>query len=411
MPQNSNELSMDDSKGGPFVLGVNYWPTQTGVYGWRMFDKARLAEHVLRIGETGLSCVRVFLLWEDFQPRPKKIITSCLDHLVETAELADVLGLKIMPTFFTGHMSGLNWLPPWTLWARESVGRFPVFSMDKVRNCLPRNFYEDIEIIEAQVLLAREVSGALKGHPALWAWDLGHAPSRIVQPSDRESGSLWLRVMTEELRKSDETIPVTLGMHAEALGMEGALRPEDLAAHLDFLSVEVCPLECTFASGPLDTYLPSYLGILVRWLGNKEVLVGGLGVSTEPTLYSEWKGKESQNPLPSEEEACSFYPSALDRLLEGGAMGAVLECFSDYGPELWKVPPLDNNVPGRFFGIFRHDQSPKRFQPVFKDYTRLERHPFPTELPGWIDVSPDEYWENPGDHIQRLYQNYREHCG
>ena len=92
MPQNSNELSMDDSKGGPFVLGVNYWPTQTGVYGWRMFDKARLAEHVLRIGETGLSCVRVFLLWEDFQPRPKKIITSCLDHLVKTAELAEQAG-------------------------------------------------------------------------------------------------------------------------------------------------------------------------------------------------------------------------------------------------------------------------------------------------------------------------------
>ena len=412
MQPNSDENPVNESTDNPFVLGVHYWPAHTGIYGWRLFDKARLAEDFLRIRETGLSCVRVFLLWEDFQPRPKKVVTSCLDHLVETAEQADRQGLKIMPTFFTGHMSGLNWLPPWTLWAREATGRFPVFSMDKVRTSLPRNFYEDAEIIEAQVLLVREVSGALEGHPALWAWDLGHAPSRVVRPPDREAGSLWLRVMTEELRKRDETVPITLGMHAEALGMEGELRPEDLAAHLDFLTVEASPLECAFADGPFDTYLSSFLGILVRWLGNKEVLVAGLGLSTEPASFSEWKGKEAQTfPLSSEEDASTFYPSALDRLLEGGGMGVLLGGFSDYDPELWKYPPLDNHVHERFFGIFRHDGSPKRFQPLLKDYTGLEQRPFPGEFPGWIDISPEDYWENPANHIRRLYRNYREHCG
>ena len=107
------------------------------------------------------------------------------------AEQADSQGIKILPTFFTGHMCGMNWLPPWTLWSKEKKGRFPIFSMDRVRSSVPRNFYKDTEIIQAQVNFVRETSGALQGHPALWAWDLGNAPSRVVLPPDREAGCLW----------------------------------------------------------------------------------------------------------------------------------------------------------------------------------------------------------------------------
>ncbi len=38
-----------------------------------------------------------------------------LGRLVDVADLAAGLGLALIPTLFTGHMSGVNWIPPWAL--------------------------------------------------------------------------------------------------------------------------------------------------------------------------------------------------------------------------------------------------------------------------------------------------------
>jgi endo-1,4-beta-mannosidase len=401
---------LEDPVSDPFWLGVNYWPARSGMYWWQHFDKASLADDFERIQETGLKIVRVFLVWEDFQPGAGKISTACLDHLVDVAEKADQRGLCVLPCFFTGHMCGMNWLPPWALWARERELPTPVFSQRRVRANLPRNFYEDPEILEAQVLLVREVSGALQGHPAVWAWDLGNSPSSVVTPPDREKGSLWLRVMTEELRSRNETVPITLGMDERNLSEDGGFRPQDAAEHLDFLSILATPYASELSSGPSDARLPSFLAILTQWLGGKDVMCLGLCVPTEPARKQERVHKKpGAEHLVSEQEAAAFLSSALDRLQEAGSMGAMVSFFSDFDPGLWEMPPLDRDVPGRHLGVYRRDRSPKDLEPILREKGSLQRHPFPAEPPSWIDMAREEYESDPKLHIRRLYDNYRDY--
>jgi endo-1,4-beta-mannosidase len=382
------------------------------MYWWQHFDRSLLGDDLFRIQETGSRVVRIFLLWEDFQPRAKKVSTLCLDNLVEVAEQADRRGLMVLPTFFTGHMSGVNYLPPWTLWAKETELRYPTFSLGKTRPNLPRSPYEDPEILEAQALLVREVSGALKGHPALHAWDLGNSPSCVAIPPDRQSACLWLRVMTEELRARDETIPITLGMNEQDLWENPVWRSQAAAEHLDFLSMQAYPFCSELPSDPLDSYLPPFLGILSRWLGGKEVLLIGFGVPTSPVLKPDRVTEPLvTDGLVSEEQAGEFFRSVLNRLLEAGITGAVASYFSDYPPGLWKIPPLDTEVRERHMGIYRHDGSPKDLLPILRPFGSVQRRPLPEEPPSWIDLSREEYNEDPEQHIRRLYKNYREHCG
>ncbi len=407
-------MMLSDTAATPFRLGVDYWPARTGLYGWERFDKAVVADDFARIREAGLDLVRVFLLWEFFQPRPRKVAPPALDRLVAVAEQADRRGLGLVTTLFTGHASGLNWLPPWTLLAREGEPRHLTYCLGRTRRNLPRNFYEETELLEAQVLLVREVAGALQGHPALRAWDLGNTPSRIVRPPDREAGRLWIRVMCEELKSRDASVPVTLGLHEEDLREGDGLRPGDHADLLDFLSIEGAPWRSEVAEGTADPAYPPFVAVLTRWLGNgREVLVHGLAAPTLP----EGAGPASDPAVASqtagipEEEAARFVETTLARLREVGVAGVLLSRFSDFDPLLWTYPPLDTHPEERHQGIYRADGSPKPLQSVLREFSPRDRET-PAEFPpSWIDISRQEYEEAPEGHFERLYRNCREGYG
>ena len=62
----------------PFVLGVNYWPRRKAMYWWSSFDAGEVREEFALIRELGLDLVRIFLLWDDFQPAPDQVSRACL---------------------------------------------------------------------------------------------------------------------------------------------------------------------------------------------------------------------------------------------------------------------------------------------------------------------------------------------
>jgi len=79
-PHKSQRFLMEER---PFILGVNYWPQRTAMFMWREFDKAVMDQDVAIISGLGLSCIRIHLLWEDFQPTPKTVPAAMLERLVE----------------------------------------------------------------------------------------------------------------------------------------------------------------------------------------------------------------------------------------------------------------------------------------------------------------------------------------
>src|SRR5664279_292720 len=97
----------------PFTLGVNYWPRRKAMYWWSDFDASEVEEEFALIEELGLQIVRIFLLWDDFQPTPTSV--AHVDDLKTVADIAQAHHLKLDVTFFTGHMSGPNWSPGWLM--------------------------------------------------------------------------------------------------------------------------------------------------------------------------------------------------------------------------------------------------------------------------------------------------------
>lgn len=82
---------------------------------WSNFDAGEVAEEFDLIADLGLDVVRLFLLWDDWQPEPDRVDAERLTDLGVVCDVAAERRLGLDVTFFTGHMSRPNWVPAWLL--------------------------------------------------------------------------------------------------------------------------------------------------------------------------------------------------------------------------------------------------------------------------------------------------------
>ncbi|MEA2663980.1 MAG: hypothetical protein QOI11_924, partial [Candidatus Eremiobacteraeota bacterium] len=164
-----------------FSLGVNYWPRRSALAMWRRFDAGEIGEDFARIAALGLDTVRFFLRWDEFQPRPDALDPALLERLETVLALAEGAGLATVPALFCGHMCGVNWLPDWALDRRAPRGPYRTIGGETESPYGAGNLYAG-PLLDAQVFFARTVGERLRGHPALKAWDIGHAFSNVREP-------------------------------------------------------------------------------------------------------------------------------------------------------------------------------------------------------------------------------------
>lgn len=98
-----------------FRLGVNYWPATSAMAWLADYDPATTRDDFGRIADAGFDTIRVFLRWEDAQPTADRVDRRIIGRLVDAADAASEAGVAIIVTLFTGHMSGVNWIPPWAM--------------------------------------------------------------------------------------------------------------------------------------------------------------------------------------------------------------------------------------------------------------------------------------------------------
>ena len=393
--------------GERFRVGVNYWPARTAMSWWSQFDRAEVAADFARIAAAGLDSVRVFLTWEDFQPSPQEVDAEMLKRLVAVADLAGELGLVLVPTLFTGHMSGVNWLPAWALGGTDGDDRFRVVSRGEIAKAGLRNWYTDPVVVDAQALLAAEAAAALEGHEAVWAWDLGNENSNCVIPPTPPTARAWLARLTSAIRGADERALVTVGLHMEDLEEDRQLGPREVSESCDFLSMHGYPIYARWAGGPTDERMLPFLASVTRWLGaGRDVLFSEFGLPTyRRGAPSERRAESDAAPLVEEDAAAEYTTRALEALRRAGCLGAMLWCYSDYDPALWGRPPLDLARHERTFGLWRVDGSPKPAVAAVAAFVGAERCTI-AETEPWIDIERDEYWLDPSGQLARLYRRY-----
>jgi endo-1,4-beta-mannosidase len=360
--------------------------------------------------------VRLFLLWDDWQPTPDVVNADCLNSLITVADIAAELGLQLDITFFTGHMSGPNWSPQWLLdssipvpskWVRQVVSR------NRVVQGGYRNPYHDPVALSAERLLLSTVVRALKDHPAVWMWNLGNEPDLFAWPKDDVSGQAWVREMVGLIKSIDDQHPVTCGLHAANLVENNGLRIDQVYAETDIGVMHSYPMYTHIARQPLDPDYVPYTCALVTALCGKPTLMeewGGCTVAPgEPSQVWDWiaYGKPRKQFMASEQDLADYVEAVLPKLVEVGATGAMLWCYADYIPSLWDKPPCSESRHERFFGLVRPDGSLKPHAEVIRRFAQTNPivNPNPERVVT-LDISPSEYYQDPVKHAERLYHNY-----
>lgn len=405
-------MTKRDGLGGTFLAGVNYWPRRKAMYWWKDFQRSEVEEEFQQIRGLHLSLVRIFLLWEDFQPAPQEMDPHSLDNLKEVLEIATQLGLRVMPTLFTGHMSGVNWIPSWALGGeRTSDSRFPLVSSGEIRKVGIRDIFEDELMLEAELFQIRSVVSALKGYGALFAWDLANEMDNVLVPRSAEVGRRWVNLLSEEIRKIDPAHPITCGLHSEVLEEDKHLRPQDMAQASDFLSMHGYASYARWGNGPLDSRVVPFLSALTQSLGGVPVIFQEFGLCTarrggRSTELEVKVGKRVMRLyLASEEEGASYYSAVLKGLHEIGSLGALAWCYSDYDDSLGDRPPLDRAVHERTFGITRSDGSVKPMGQILSQFAGEGRNVIRRSILD-LGFSADEYYRSPYQNLVGLFHRW-----
>jgi endo-1,4-beta-mannosidase len=376
---------------------------------WSDFDRPEVAADFARIAASGLDSVRIFLTWADFQPAPNQVDRRMLDRLIAVADLAAGTGMALIPTLFTGHMSGVNWLPVWALGGSDRDERFRVVSNRRVTGSGLRNWYSDPLIARAHALLATEAAGALAGHDAVWMWDLGNESSNCVIPPTRSSAREWLRQIVSAIRTADPEARVTVGLHMEDLENDRMLGPREASEVCDVLSMHGYPIYARWADGPTDERLLPFLADVTRWLaGGRDLLFTEFGLPTfrRRDPVGDALRLRSASSLVEEQAAAAYTERALAALQRAGCVGAMLWCYSDYESAIWEEPPLDLAVHERSFGLWRADGSAKPSVAVVEAFAGARRLAGPDGYP-WIDREREQFLVDPDVELPRLYGLYR----
>ncbi|MDE2573460.1 MAG: hypothetical protein KGM44_13180 [bacterium] len=389
--------------GSPFLLGVNYWPRRSAMGWWRRFDAGELAEDCARIATLGMRVLRWFLDWELLQPDPAQLDEATLANADRVLDLCAQHGLLAMPTLFTGHMSGVNWLPAWTLDAAQPPGRFRTIARGVEQACGIGDLYADPALLRAQTFCAARLAERWRGHPALWAIDLGNEFSNLREPARPSDAADWSARLCDALAPAG--VATTGGLHGEDVERDRGIRPSSISASWSLATMHGYAVYSPWSAGRLDTDAVPFLGAVMR------AFQGG-----RPLLFSEWGGPQCPHTRApggdeaepfecySEEELAAYAMGALERLHREGAVGALYWCWSDYDPALATQPPFDRAPWEMRFGLCdergRLKQVGERLQSFARDNPTVQRPaPFAQDEAAW--------YADPPRRLREAYARYR----
>ena len=405
----------DLAPGQPFPVGVNYWPRRKAMYWWKDFERDEVAEEFDLIAGLGLRLVRIFLLWEDFQPAPETVSGEALTHLQAVCDLAAERDLGLDVTFFTGHMSGPNWAPAWLLGGDEPVsGGRQVISGADLDAGPYRNPYVDPVALDAAELHIREVVGRLAGHPGVWCWNLGNEPDNYALPPTDEAGAAWARRLFAAVAELDPERHRTVGLHSPSLSTRNRLRADQVFEDADFAVMHAYPIYANFGGDPLDPDVVPFATALTAALSGRPTMMEEFGACTAPpgsgTVDWHWSARDKAwtQVMLGEETLAEHLAVVLPRLVEVGSTGAMVWCYADYHESLWDRPPCDVQRHERHFGLVRPDGSLKPHAAVLRDFIASGPLIGEPSARARIEVDGAAYYADPAAALPPLFEAFKE---
>jgi endo-1,4-beta-mannosidase len=245
-------------------------------------------------------------------------------------------------------------------------------------------------------------------------WNLGNEPDLFAVPETAQAGKAWVSEMSDLVRSIDPSHAVTMGLHTANLLSDNGLRVDQVFAAGDIAVMHGYPMYIPWARDDLDPDFVPFLCALTSALSGKPCLAEEWGGCTAPTgtesVTWEWTsyGNDRSQFMAGEERFAEYVRATLPRLVDVGATGAMLWCFADYATDLWDRPPCEETGAKheRHFGLVRPDGTLKPHADVIKEFAATHRSVSAPSRTVTLDVTPDEYYQDPEGHARRLYERF-----
>ena len=227
---------------GRIAVGCNYWASHAGVYMWRNWNPAQVEKDLDLMAAYGMTVLRVFPLWSDFQPlvRDCRFAGAFVDYLQADGPLknyaavddemmsrfrflcdaAEKRGVKLIVGLITGWMSGRMFVP---------------------------SAFENVDVLTDQAAImwesrfVRYFIEKMKDHPAIIAWDLGNECD-CMGKADQFQMWNWFHAISLEIKNSDRTRPVVSGLHLGCTKRDAPTNFRQMEELMDVLTTHPYPL-------------------------------------------------------------------------------------------------------------------------------------------------------------------------
>jgi len=355
--QDSNSLV----ETGSFVIGVNYWASHSGIKMWSDWNPEQIEEDLAIIKSCGMTVVRIFPLWSDFQPI--HLLRGCMGEKVDfrfgedplpdteagqagiSEEMVERFGefLDILEKYdmtcviglVTGWMSGRLFVPP----ALEGV-----------------NPITDPMAVRWEIRFVKYMVNRFKYHKSISAWELGNE-CNCLGDATRDEAYNWTALISNTVKSIDSSRPFISGMHS--LSPNGRWTMFDQAEHTDILTTHPYPIFTQHCGNePLNTIRPI------------------LHSTAESCYYADLSGRPCLceefgtlgNMVSSEGVAADYVRSCLFSLWSNDCHGLLWWCASDQNK--LAEAPYDWCAVERELGIIRDDKTTK---PVAEEFLKFSK--------------------------------------
>ncbi len=304
----------------PFILGCNYWASNAGPDMWRQFDVAVIEKDLRALAENGVSHIRMFPNWRDFQPveaqvtgggsiagyvpgvstadNPYYLDEVMLSRFAQVLDLCKTYHIQAIVGLITGWMSGGMF--------------FPVALYNK-------NLLTDPLAQYLQQLFIKGFVKRFRSHEAILAWDLGNECNCMGGVANRFEAARWTGMIANAIRAEDPDHPIVSGMHGLSItGTPWTIA--DQAMFTDLLTTHPYPFWCdhTRTDETCSLRTTMHATAQTKWyaeIGGKPCLAEELG---------------TMGPMVcSDERAADFLRVNLFSLWANNAAGVLWWCAND----------------------------------------------------------------------------------
>jgi hypothetical protein len=366
---NSNKNMQNWPENGDIWVGVNFWSRAGGPRMWSRYDREVVREELTVLSAHGCTLTRSFCYWPDFVPEPDVLDETVMARFVDFLDLHREIGLRTVPTFIVGHMSGENWDPVW----RQG-----------------RDLYRDVWLVAQQAWFVAEVARRTATHPSVAAWLLSNEMPIYGGNGDEPAVTSWARLLIQALRSAGARQPVGTGDGAwgiEVTGNDNGFSLRRLAPLVDFMG----PHTYQSSDDPVRQMLTPAFSCELSGSFGKPVVLEEFGLSSD---------------MASGDNAAHYYRQVLHSSLLAGARGWLAWNNCDYD-DLADQAPYRHHPFEMHFGITDHAGRPKpqalelaRFAAVVGELSELGWGPADDE----VGLVVPEHFEHTGPAWSFLYR-------